>query len=64
MPRALPRLESAVSPTRGPASRGRGVLEWQGQLLLKGKDDAAPVKLVAGKEAAAAQEEAKEVELS
>ena len=32
-----------------PAWRCRGVLEWQGQLLLKGKDDDAPIKLVAGK---------------
>ena len=47
---------------------GSGVLDWQGQLLLKGKDDAAPIKLVAAKEApveAPKAEEAKEeVEIS
>jgi len=41
-------LESLVGTLK--AGRRRGVLEWQGQLLLKGKDDAAPVKLVATKE--------------
>lgn len=38
-------LESLVGTLK--AGRRRGVLEWQGQLLLKGKDDAAPIKLVA-----------------
>ena len=47
---------------------GSGVLDWQGQLLLKGKDDAAPVKLVAAKDAPAeaptAEAAKEEVEIS
>jgi len=40
-------LESLVGTLK--AGRRRGVLEWQGQLLLKGKDNEAPIKLVAPK---------------
>ena len=32
-----------------------GVLEWTGQMLLKGPNDAAPIKLVADKSAAPAE---------
>ena len=31
-------------------ARRRGVLEWPGQLLLKGKDDAVQIKLVGPKQ--------------
>ena len=54
-------LESLVGTLK--AGRRRGVLEWEGQLLLKGKDDAVPIKLVAGKDPSAG-EAPKEVEIS
>ena len=41
-------LESLVGTLK--AGRRRGVLEWPGQLLLKGKDDAVQIKLVGPKQ--------------
>ncbi|KAL1529324.1 hypothetical protein AB1Y20_000278 [Prymnesium parvum] len=38
-------LESLVGTLK--AGRKRGVIDWKGQLLLKGPDDAAPIKLLA-----------------
>lgn len=44
-------LESLVGTLK--AGRRRGVLAWEGQLLLKGRDDNAPIKLVGSKPPAA-----------
>ena len=55
-------LESLVGTLK--AGRRRGVLEWQGQLLLKGKDDAAPIKLLAAKDGAASAPPAEEAPAS
>ena len=54
--RGLPRVltRAAARRPRHRVRARRGVLEWQGQLLLKGKDDAVPIKLVGGSAPAAA----------
>ena len=54
------KLESLVGTLK--AGRRRGVLEWEGQLLLKGKDDQAPIKLLPAKDPAPEVEVEVEVE--